>query len=161
MKKLIIDKKPEIPKMSIDVVKKGTPTEIKRLKRRNKVLELICAGYKSWQISQMLGVCVKTIERDSQWIFGQQDIKKISEIMLEQVEWSLRQAHNQFIQAVEKKEKAMWLHLYNQINRTKATYLKRQDIYIQNNTVNVITHKTLEEAFKRIRGSKEEQVIDV
>lgn len=71
--------------------------------------------------------------------------------MIERIEWSLRQASKQYLEAKEEKKQAMWLNLYNQINRTMATYLRKQDIYVQQNTLNVETKVNLKDFIKALK----------
>ena len=117
---------------SVTVSRKGTTKRIEQFERRKKVHNLMCMGFKNWEIAEQCDVVERTIDRDLKWLFAEVDIDEEKKRMREQLEWSLKQASINYLKSTEKKDKAMFLHLYNQINRTKAIYMKNFNINIQN-----------------------------
>jgi len=122
-----------------DTHKKSHPVgeKIKRVIRLKKVAEKITEGKKNWQIAEELGVTERTIQRDCHILFKNLSREEEINKLQYQVDFAIGEAKKNYREAKTKKEKAMFLHLYNQIARTKAVYLPKQEITFigqQNNT---------------------------
>ena len=136
--------------------KKRSPMKVKQRERRKKVKELICSGYKNYEIADILEVDEKTIRKDIKFMFSGYNEEEEKRALQESIRWSIKKASIGYNNAKTETDQRKWLGLKCKILYTMTKFLKETTVNIENvNVQNNLIYK-----LKRLQDAKTEEEVD-